>query len=284
MRHLGTFCLVAAALAGAEDAAAQAVCRPGASTSEARLLAFYAGPLAFSAAPFAGQAGRGSVTVAGDLTLIPDPPASIRHSSGACGFAKPEHSGLSPVFPRPRVAIGLGAGVSVEASWLPPVTVADATPHLGAFAVSWQPAGSARGISLLLRAHTTIGGVQGPITCPSSALQSSNPGGDCYGAKPSHDTYEPRTAGVEAIARRVSGRWLWYAGAGVNQVGARLRVNFTDGRGFTDRNVVEIALARPVLLGGVAWAPAVGAAVTAQLYSVPADATTGRVGIVWRAR
>ncbi len=275
---------MASALVAVQGAAGQTVCRPAASTSEARLLAFYAGPLAFSATPVAGRPGRGSVIVAGDLTLIPDPPASIRASSGACGFAKPEHSGLSPVFPRPRIALGLGAGVSVEASWLPPVTVASATPHLGALAVSWQSASTIGGAALQVRAHTTIGGVDGPITCPSSALQQSNPNGTCYGTRASLDTYEPRTTGVEVVAMRASGRWLWYAGTGANQVGARLRVNFTDGRGFTDRNVVEVSLARAALMGGVAWAPVAGAVVTAQVYAVPSDATTGRVGIVWRAR
>lgn len=284
MRHLCWCCLAAASAVVVEGVAGQTVCRPGASTSEARLLAFYAGPLAFSATPVAERPARGSVTLAGDLTLIPDPPASIRSSSGACGFAKPEHSGLSPVFPRPRLMVGLGGGVAVEASWLPPVTVANATPHLGALAVSWQPAGDVGGATLQLRAHTTIGGVDGPITCPSSALQRSNPNGDCYGTSPSLDTYEPRTAGLEAIAHRTSGRWLWFAGAGASQLGARLRVNFTDGRGFTDRNVVEVSLTRAVLMGGVAWAPAAGVAVTAQFYSVPNDATTGRVGISWRAR
>jgi hypothetical protein len=273
------------ALAGA-TAGAQPVCKPDASTSEAKLLAFYASPLAFSAVPAVAGLGAGEIVVHGDITPVPSPPAEITSSSGACGFAKPENSGLAPVFPRPRVALGLGRGVTAELSWLPPVTVADATPHLGALALSWMTAGPVHGIGarVIVRAHATLGGVDGPITCPTSELQTSNPNGDCYGTVPSDDTYEPNTIGAEVIAVRAVGRAHWHLGAGVSQLQSRLQVNFTSQSGFVDRNVVEISLARVAVLGGVDWTLRDRLAVSAQLYAVPNDATAGRLGIAWRVR
>lgn len=267
-------------------APAQSVCRPVASTPEARLLAFYATPLAFSAAPGTGALARGQVMVTGELTWIPDPPASIRSSSGVCGFSKPEHSGLSPVFPRPRVAVGLGGGWTVEASWLPPVTVADATPHLGALALSWiPPVTLPGGARLLLRGHTTLGGVDGPITCPASALQTTSPAANCHGTKPSNDTYDPGASGAEAIVASHTGVVRWYAGVGANVLRSHLQVNFTNQDGVVDRNQVEIDLTRAALLAGAAWAlRGDRVALTAQLYAVSDDATTGRVGIAWRLR
>jgi hypothetical protein len=245
----------------------------------------YAAPLAFAAPPDAAPLARGAVVISGDLTWLPNPPRSIRASSGACGFAKPEHSGLSPVFPRPRIRVGLGGGLVAEASWLPPVTVADATPHLGAVAVAWTPGRTFAGATqVTLRVHTTLGGVDGPITCPASALQTTNAAGDCYGTNASDDTYDPRVAGAEGLVARTAGAWRWYAGGGANVTHAHLQVNFTNRDGVVDHNQVETTLTRTVLLAGADWSPRAGLALSVQLYSVPADVTTGRVGIAWRVR
>ncbi len=265
---------------------AQSVCRPAASTNEARLLAFFASPLAFAAMPEVSSLSRGQVSVAGELTAVPGAPAEIRESKGACGFSKSENSGLSPVFPRPRAAIGLGHGLVAEVSWLPPVTVADATPHLGGLAVSWMtdtpdlPFASA----VMLRAHATLGGVDGPVTCPASELQTASTSAPCYGTTPSDDTYDPNVRGAELVAIGRGARVRWHVGAGVNAVAARFRVNFTDARGFVDNNVVEISLVRAALLAGAAWDARASLTLSAQLYSVPTDATTARLGLAWRVR
>src|SRR5262249_1230938 len=160
---------------------------------------------------------------------------------------KSEHSGLSPVLPRPRVAVGLGNGWVAEASWLPPVTVADATPHFAAIAASWTASGAwmPGDTRLTIRGHGTIGGVDGPVTRPRDALQTSSTSQPCYGTNPSNDTYNPNVWGLEAIAQHEDGALRWYVGAGVNQLASHFQVNFTDARNFTDRNVVEITIARP---------------------------------------
>ncbi|MDA1082236.1 MAG: hypothetical protein O2973_11260 [Gemmatimonadetes bacterium] len=282
----GALVVSAASLVVPGSSAAQSVCKPAASTNEAKLLAFFAAPMAFAAAPEVLSLARGEVAIAGELTAVPRAPAAINASSGACGFEKSENSALSPVFPRPRVALGLGNGFVVEASWLPPVTVADATPNLGAIALAWTPAALSLPFdaALTFRVHGTFGGVNGPVTCPRDQLQLISTKQSCYGSEPSDDTYDPNVRGAEIVASRESGAWRWYGGAGVNAIAARFVVDFTDQGGFVDNNVVEISLARAALMAGASWQAHSTLAFSAQLYSVPTDATTGRLGIAWRVR
>lgn len=281
--------LASALLCGSSVLQAQSTnfhCKPESWRSEARLLAYYATPLSFSAAPEVMALTHGQVGIAGDLTLVPSAPSSISKSSGKCGFAKSENSDLAPVFPRPRIAVGLGHDVVAELSYLPPVTVMDATPNMFAVAVSWSPSGVTLPghTQLHLRAHGTFGGVKGPITCAREALQPGNPQSDCYGSTPSSDTYSPNVRGLEVIASRPVGPVRWYAGAGVNMLQSFLQVDFTKANGFHDGNTVEINLTRVALLGGATWTVRPTIALSAQVYSVPDDATTGRLGIAWRAR
>lgn len=275
--------LAALGLMCTSQAAAQAVCTPAASTPEARLLMYFAGPLSFGTVTGPVTLASREIAVIGELTFLPDPPSEIARSGGACGFTKSENAGLSPLLPRPRVAFGLGRNLTIEASWLPPVTVADATPHLAGLALTWAtPAALPGGAGLAIRLHTTIGGVDGPVTCPRSALQTANPTGDCYGSIPSDDTYDPNVRGVEAIAHRAADRWAWFAGLGLNAASPRFRVNFTDQRGFTDRNLVQVDLVRVAGLAGVAWSATSAVRLAAEVYSVPQDATTIRAGLAWR--
>lgn len=277
---------IVAAIALPAAAVAQSTCKPASSTPEAKLLAFYAGPIAFSAVPGTALLDKGQIVISGELAMMPQPPSSIARSSGACGFNKSENSELAPVFPRPRISIGAGNGFVVEASILPPLTVMDATPHLGGLAVSWTKGDPLPflGARLTLRAHTTFGGVDGPITCPKDELQETNENAPCYGGTPSKDTYEPNVRGVEAIVAGAGAGVAWHAGAGVNALGSRLLVSFVDGRGFLDNNVVQVTLSRVALLGGASWAASPTLALSAQVYSVPSDATTARLGLAWRVR
>ncbi len=285
MRILQTLALAAVIPSVPFALDAQAVCRPASDKPEAKLIAFFGGPLAFGAMPGTIGLTRGRVVLAGELTAMPSPPSAISRSSGACGFNKSENSELAPVFPRPRIAIGLGHYVTVEASYLPPVTVADATPHLGGIAVSVDaPHQMPFNTILSLRLHTTVGSVDGPVTCPEKELQMTNTSAPCYGTTPSDDTYEPNVMGLETIVRGRTGGVRWHGVLGANSLRSRFRVNFTDGRGFEDRNIVEVQLTRLVVAGGVAWQPRPELTLSALAYSVPEDATTVRLGIAWRLR
>lgn len=92
---------------------AQSTCRPGPEDNESKLLAFFAAPIAFSPAGNVRPLGAGKLRIGGELTYVPKPSAEISRSQ-RCFGDKAEDTQLSPVFPRPRVAIGLGGGFSLD--------------------------------------------------------------------------------------------------------------------------------------------------------------------------
>lgn len=203
----------------------------------------------------------------------------------ACyGLKKRENTNLSPVFPRPRVSLGLPGGLLLEGSYLPPVTVADAEPNLGSVALSrpWRLSGDEeRGtLSLLLRAHATMGRVRGAITCPRKALQTQDANIACYGTDPSSDTYKPNMFGGEAglVRQAAGGRWGAYATSGVTWLRPRFQVGFQYLRSTFDDTKIIVDMTRFAAGAGAWYRVATKAAITGELYSVPTDATTFRLG------
>jgi hypothetical protein len=270
----GAAVAVARALAGAE-------CRPPKDSSEAKLLAFFAAPLAFSPAGNAGRLAPGAVRLSFDLTYVPTPSADIRRASFC--QRKSENTELSPIFPRPRVAVGLPGGFFVEGSYLPPVTVLDATPNLGSIAVGWSRALGTSiaggGAWVTLRGHATFGKVSGPITCSDDAIQSTNPSAVCYGDEPSDDSYRPNMVGGEGILGwGGSGRLSAYVGGGYTSIRPRFDVNFRSLSGNLDDTRVILDDSRISAFAGARVRMSTRTALTAELYSVPSDVTTLRVG------
>lgn len=271
----------------ARPAAAQ--CRPPANSNEAKLLAFYADPITFSLATQPEILPPGSVRIGAELSPIPTPDPSLERTS-VCFTSKTEHTRLAPVFARPRISVGLPAGFVVEASYLPPVRIADAQPNMGSVALSrtqllpFHPAGAP--LWLTLRAHTTLGRVRGSITCASSSLQQSDPTQPCYGSTPSHDTFKPNMVGAEgAVGTSVHhGVVGMYAGGGVTWLRPRFQVGFTDGQGIPDNTRILVNLTRAAAFGGLTLHLPNAFDVSGQLYAVPADVVTWRVGAGWRFR
>ena len=260
-------------------------CVPPANSNVARMLAYPEGPMAFASLGAVTALPAGAVTIGGELTWVPSPPASITRVD-ACHTPKSDHPGLAQLLPRPRLIIGLGNGFSVEGMYLPPITVANATPNMGSVALAWAAPVGDRSLHLDLsaRALATFGHVRGSITCPRSALQQSDPAGPCWASTPSEDTYEPNAIGAEVAVGRTLGEIRWYGGLGIASIRPRMTVGFTYLNGATDNTVVHIDLTRVSLFGGLTYAVSRTVALSAQLYSVPQDATTGRVGLSWRLR
>ena len=262
-------------------------CRPPKGSSEAKLLAFFAAPIAFSPAGHAERLAPGAVRLSFDITYVPKPAASIRRSS-VCEN-KGENTALSPVFPRPRLAVGLPGGFFLEGSYLPPITVLDATPNLGSVALGWTRtlSGSDEGVGawLTLRTHATFGKVKGPITCSSDALQSTAINQPCYGNTPSDDTYEPNMLGAEGmLGWSGSGRFAGYVGAGYTSIKPRFQVNFTSLQGNLDDTKVLLDDSRIVAFAGGRYRVGDRLNLTGELYSVPKDLTTVRVGASFMLR
>ena len=186
------------ALAGLAATSVEAQCRPPANSHEARLLAFYEAPLVFSMAGAPTHLAAGELLVVAEAGNVPSPSAALQRPE-FCYQPHSENTKLTPAFGRPRITLGLPAGFALEASYLPPVTVGGATPNLASVAVA-RPMDFIVGrndVTLALRAHGTFGRVRGAITCPRSALQTTDPVAACYGTQPSRDNFYPGMFGSE---------------------------------------------------------------------------------------
>ena len=259
-------------------------CRPSTESNEAKLLAFFATPIAFSPGGIVESVAPWHARVSFEATYVPSPSKKIQQPEACYGIKKTENTNLSPVFPRPRVTIGLPGGLLLEASYLPPVTVADAQPNLGSFALArpWKIAGAegAATTMVLLRAHATLGRVRGSITCPKKALQTADPNIACYGSSPSSDTYKPNMFGGEVgLAREgAGGRWGAYAMSGPTWLRPRFQVGFQYKDAAFDDTKITVDMTRLAAGAGAWYRVGSSAAVTGELYSVPSDATTFRIG------
>ena len=259
-------------------------CRVSSSSNEGKLLAFYTAPLVFTMATAPEEMRPASIRIGGELEYLPKPDPAIERT-GICFTQKSEHTSLSPVFGRPRITVGGPFGLALEAAYLPPVTIAKATPNLFSFGVSeahhFSTGPVSSGTTLMFRLHGTFGNVKGPITCPRSSLQQSSPASPCYGTTPSKDTFHPDMLGAELAAGFVpgSGRFSFYAGAGANRIDPHFQVGFTDRSGNVDSTQVELEspLVRATVFGGATAIVRQIFDVGAQVYSVPSDATLFRL-------
>ncbi len=276
------FVIAATFFAVQQTAGAQ--CRVSASSNEGRLLAFYTAPIVFSVATAPEVMRPGSIRIGAEGEYIPKPDPAIERT-GLCFTQKSEHTSLSPVFGRPRITVGGPFGLALEAAYLPPVTIAKATPNLFSFAVSeahhFARGPVADGSTLMLRLHGTFGNVKGPITCPTSSLQQTSPTSPCYGTTPSKDTFHPDMFGAEVIAGVApgSGAVSFYIGGGANRIDPHFQVGFTDANNNVDRTQVQLdsPLVRAAAFGGVTAIVGRVFDVGAQIYSVPSDATLVRL-------
>lgn len=290
MRYCVSALAIVTGIVGTSSLDAQ--CVVDKSSNEAKLLAYYAAPLAFSPSGTLGVMKAGSIRLGFEVTLIPAPGDELRHTS-KCFAPKEENSQLSPVFPRPHLAIGLGGGLFVEGMYLPPVTVMDATPNMGSVAIGYAREFTRR-VGFAVRGSATFGQVEGPITCNADAVQNTNQNRTCYGNKISNDTYKPNLRGVEvALTLKSAEKLSGYAGAGLASLKPHFQVGFQPiGAPFDSTRVVvgnsqehrEESLTRFSLQLGGAYHFHPKLAVTAEVYSVPQDLTTLRVGGTWNVR
>jgi hypothetical protein len=276
------------ALAGAAIPAARAQCRPGPNSNEAKLLAFYSVPIAFSTLEAPHRRSAWHLELQAELSPVPTADPALEHATECYTASSQQHSRLTSVFARPRLLLTLPLGLAIEASYIPPIRVGDAHPNLGGAAISetaplagFGPFGSS---ALMIRAHGTIGHVTGPITCATPALQQTDPEAGCYGNRPSDDTFKPNMYGLEGVYGVASrgGRFELFAGTGITWLKPRFEVGFTNLDGFTDNTRVEVDLTRVSVLGGATIHLPGSFALTSEVYSVPKDATTWRVAASYR--
>jgi hypothetical protein len=267
--------VIALALVGLPAAAAaQGDCFPGPHSNEARTLASFSVPLAFSPGaapqpvPEFGLAVEGA-SVPG-VDRVTATPTTCRPGKG------PEHTNFLPVLPRPRLVVPMPGGLGLELSWIPPLRVSGVRANLFGLSVE-KSFGRPDGAVLALRGHATFGSVRAPVTCDDDAL--GDPSSECFGGRRSDDRFRPNILGADL---RVSiplaqGRLRPYAGVGYNRLRPRFQVHFVNQFGELDRRRVEVNLDRVALFGGATWALGPQLGLTGELYAVPADGVSGRV-------
>lgn len=270
----------AAGLATAAPAQQRDVQLYSATDVEGRLMAFYSAALAFSPIGQFAAPAPGSVSAAIELSYVP----SLTAAQRSAGYDKPEATNLAPVYPRPRLRIGLPARIGLEASWLPPARVFGVTANLGALALTtpitrvhaWQVAGRAAGM---------IGRVIGPITCNADIAAAGSSDLRTYyrtvcRGRDSRDYFEPRHVSLEILASR-EGAIQAYAGAGARlDAGTRFDIGVAKPDGSyrdPDHPVLELRSVRPQLVLGAIWQARARGALAGELFYAPGSLLTARV-------
>jgi hypothetical protein len=266
--------LVLLALASSQRLMAQ-VCRPPASSNEAKTFAIFSVPLAFGPADAPALHPRFQVGI--EAAYLPTI-ARATATPTICQPGKgPESVDLLFAVPRPRIGLPLPLGLALEASWIPPVSVSGVKANL--FGVSLAksfPLGSLNGS---VRVHSTFGSIRAPITCDRAALTDKS--SECFNGTLSDDRFSPNIFGADLSLGKTmfGGRLQPYIGGGYNRLDPRFQVNFTNASGFVDRTRVIVNLDRLALFGGATWQMASRFAATTEVYSTPADAVTVRVAL-----
>jgi hypothetical protein len=251
-------------------------CFPAKNSNEARTMAVFGVPLAFSraGAPVIDPPGRFHVGL--EVSSVPNVDRETATPTFCRPGKGPENTDLLFAMPRPRASVMLPAGFMLEASWTPPIRVADVESNLVGLALSRATALKATGVVLSVRAHGSFGTIKAPITCDDTALQDAT--SICYQGTRSDDTYKPNVVGVEAAVGWQLGRTIRpYLGAGYSHLAPRFQVNFTDQFGDTDRRKVAVDLNRGALFAGFSWSATNVMQLSGEIYAVPTDAITGRV-------
>jgi hypothetical protein len=272
--RIATLALVATALAA--PLAAQSVCRPSASSNEAKTLAIFSVPLALGPATAPEILPGLWVGLEGSYLPKVDPatstPTICRPGEG------PLNTDLLFALPRPRIGLPLPFGLALQASWIPPVRVAGAKANLFGLSLG-KSFGRLDGLVAAIRAHGTFGSIRGPITCDDTAL--ADPASECFQGTRSDDKYSPNIFGADFSLgwTMVGGKLRPYVGGGYNRLQPRFQVNLTDRFGTVDSTRIEVNLNRGVVFGGATWQLADRLGVAAEVYAAPADAVTARLAV-----
>jgi hypothetical protein len=266
--------LLALLLGWSTSAAAQGDCFPGPGSNEAKTMAIFAVPLAFSRA---GAPDLLPGFKAGlELAYLPRVSDAIATPTFCRPGKGPEHTNLLFGLPRPRIGMPLPFGLALQASWVPPVRLNGVKANL--FGISVEKAfGQLDGFVAAIRAHATFGSVSGPITCDDDAL--ADPASECFGGTRSDDRLRPNILGLDlAVGGSLAdGRLRPYGGLGYNRLQPRFQVNFTNQFGELDNRRVEVDLDRLAMFAGATWELTERLGLTGELYAAPTDAVTGRV-------
>ena len=254
---------------------AQGDCFPGPESNEAKTLAIFSVPLAYSALS-APTTDLPKWKVGLEVASLPNVDEETRTPTICRPGKEPENTDLLFALFRPRVAARLGPGFQVDASWIPPVRVNGVKSNLFGLALAWNGPISSK-VTLGARAHTTLGEVNAPITCPEESLD--NPASECFEGTESDDSYKPNIFGADVRLGlgTTESKVHPYAGLGYNRLQPRFQVNFTNSAGELDDRKVSVDMNRLAVFGGLTWRLGESLGLAGEVYSTPSDAVTFRV-------
>jgi len=290
MRITPTFLLLPALLVAA-PLAAQGDCTLGNlpdDSHEAELFRIRGVPTAFgrAMAPSAMHPG-GTILLMEVATLQTIDSATATPSY--CNAGKPpENVNLMSVLPRPRVIFATVDGITVEASWIPPITINDVKANIFGLAIA-RTVEAGPGV-LSMRAAATLGEIRAPITCTEKqiAVDPGDTGNPDYsecagGAEPSSDHYKPNSFSFDLTYgwTLAEGRFRPYIGGGANFLRPRFQVDFVDQFDVHKDQKIETNMTRPAFFGGVTWAPLSQFGVTGEYYADPGTAWTARFSLAY---
>ena len=198
------------------------------------------------------------------------PPLSAAQQRVGFNGATPQDLNKTPVFMRPRLAIGLPARMAIVAGVDPPVRAFGVTPRLVAVGIE-GPIYDSSTWRVNWRAYGQTGSVTAAVTCPSGVLafrpgSAGNPAG-CTAE--SSDETRLRYAGVELqLARRIGRRLLPHAAAGGHFVDTVFQTN-AQTFGEPDRTRLRTSGIAFAASAGVGYAVSERLAVSADLFYAP---------------
>lgn len=247
-------------------------------STDGRIMGYYSAALAFTPAGVPLHQGA-AASLGLELTLVPPLSRELR----TAGETKTQSTNLSPILPRPRLALRLPAALLVEASWIPGLRAFDAKASLWGVSIA-RPVGMVRDFLFVPRLAVSGGDVEGPITCNDEFRRRG--GGDsiyfafvCHGVE-SEDRFEPFAVAGEIIVvhSAAPGRLTPYVGAGLRRERNRLDVGvrLADGSRDPVHPILEMRVTRAYLMGGAQWQPRTQLRFGAELFYAPGSLVTVR--------
>ena len=251
MVGLFAFLLVLASLAG--QARAQTML-----DQEQRLIEVHSLLIALTPGNAPGVYRPGEVSLGLELIVIP----SIDGTTG--GKRQITASDRTPVFPRPRLAIGLPAPADFRAfagiAYVPPIPINDVTSHQGALeaGLAWAPGGP---LTVGLRGHLLVARSTSPVTDPRTK-----------------DTLDTIEFGADVSAGyRIGLGWLSvtpFASLGITHVAGDFMVT-------SDNYTLSSKTTNPSVTGGVRLSALPGFEATAELVAFPGRLVHPAFRLAW---
>jgi hypothetical protein len=247
-------------------------------SSEAQLMGFYAGALAFTPA---GRPAGDRLEFGLETTWLPHLSADDRDTTFA--GAKVENTNFTQVLPRPRVRWRPSSDWLLEAGFVPPVEMFGVTPEQYGVAGSYRVAGRTAPVGFWVRGHYLDADIIGPITCSEEAVQ--DPANVvCFGGQASEDHFKPESYGLDFVLdgtiAPVEGLG-WYAAAGWEHQTLRFATHFVNVFGRLDDQRLVARVDRASFLGGITWSERHGLRLSFEASYMPDALATARFAIGW---